>query len=260
MAGMRFVAVLVHPARPANVGAAARALKNFGGAELRLVGGEHALPGGSGHDEARALAWNAADMLEAARAFASLPEAIADCALTVAATGRAEPGRDVLTPRELAAEAAALPADARVACVFGPEDSGLTNAEMDGCRARLRIPTAADQPSLNLAQAVVVVAYEMAVASPASQASRVTGDEPAPAHEGEIARLDAAFRDLALEAGFLNPQAPEHVAGELRRLLARARPSSREITILQGLIAQLHWHAHHRRKLGSGKLGSDPID
>lgn len=230
---MRFAAVLVDPLRPANVGAAARALKNFGG-ELRLVGGTHALPGGDGHAEARALAWNAADVLERARTYASLDDAVSDCALTAAASSRADDAGS-LTPRAFAAEAAGLAGDALVACVFGPEDSGLTNEQMSACRARLRIPTRAEQPSLNLAQAVVVVAYEMACAEPAPAAGE------APANEGDIARLAAAFERLGLESGFLNPQAPQHVAGELRGLLARARPSAREVTLLQGLVAQLRW-------------------
>jgi TrmH family RNA methyltransferase len=236
----RFVAVLVDPLRPANVGAAARALKNFGG-ELRVVGGAHALPGGEGHAEARALAWNASDVLDAAGRFESLEGAIADCALSAAASSRADDA-GTLTPRALAAEAARLPDGVRVACVFGPEDSGLTNDQLDACRARVRIPTRDAQPSLNLAQAVVVVAYEMACAVPAAATSPV----PEPASEEALTRLWEAFQGLGLDTGFLNAQAPQHVLGEIRSLVARARPSEREVTLLLGLVAQLRWATRRR--------------
>ena len=237
--------ILVRPVRPANVGAAARALKNFGFDDLRIVGECDALPGGAGHPEARALAWNAADVLERARPFVTLQGAVADLHVVAAASGRVEPGRDTLTPRELAAEVGGLPAGQRAGCVFGPEDHGLSNVELDECRVRLRIPTASEQPSLNLAQAVVVVAYEMAQAAAPHGELPVAPDEPS-ATEGDVARLTAAARDLLLRAGYLNPQGPEHVLGELRRLLSRARPTAREVHLLQALVAQLDW-AHRER-------------
>src|SRR5436190_20943656 len=87
----RLAVVLVRPERPANVGAAARALKNFGHDDLRLVGATTALPGGARHGEARALAWNAGDLLDSARSFASLEEAVADPRLVAATSPRAEP-------------------------------------------------------------------------------------------------------------------------------------------------------------------------
>jgi TrmH family RNA methyltransferase len=237
--GAELSIVLVRPLRAANVGAAARAMKNFGHRDLRLVAPGDLLADEARRGEARALAWNAADVLDGAQTLATLPEALADLHLTAAATSRVEPGRDAATPREWAEEVARLPAGSRAGCVFGPEDSGLTNDELDRCRVRLRIPTRAEQPSLNLAQAVVVVAYETASASVAGHAPP-RDDEP-PAAEGDVERLCAAARDVLLRAGYLNPQAPEHVLGELRRLLARSRPSSREVTLLLGLVAQLDW-------------------
>jgi TrmH family RNA methyltransferase len=233
-----FAVVLVSPERPANVGAAARALKNFDVTDLRVVGADHALSGGAGFGEARALAWNATDVLESATRHASLDDAVDDLHLVAAASGRPGPDGSVMTPREFAEEIARLPADARAGCVFGPEDHGLSNEELDLCRVRVRIPTSTAQPSLNLAQAVVVIAYEVAMA-------RFMGTPPeageTPATEGEMSRLCESFRGLALDAGFLNPQAPEHLLGEIRRLVSRARPTHRELTILQGLVAQLSW-------------------
>jgi TrmH family RNA methyltransferase len=237
--------VLVEPQRPANVGAAARAMKNFGLHDLRLVGARHCLPGGDGHREARALAWNAADVLEGAAPFATLEEAVADLHFVAATTGREDVSGEVMTPRAFAAEIASLPAGSRAGLVFGREDHGLTNRELSCCRARVHIQTMGDQPSLNLAQAVVVMAYEMALAAPASHAPV---EAPEPAREGDIERLFTAARDLGLRSGFLNARAPEHVLSELRSLLARARPTSREIELLQGLVAQLRWATEHAER------------
>lgn len=236
-----FSTILVRPERAANVGAAARALKNFGFSGLRVVGSRDALPGGAGFAEARALAWNAGDVLEAARSVSSLDDAVADLRLVAAASARRAPGVEIVTPREFAAEVARLPPGASAGCVFGPEDHGLSNEELDACRVRVRIPTASAQPSLNLAQSVMVVAYEVGLAlAEAAPACEPSGDD-LPAREGDVRRLADAFRVLALEAGYLNAQGSGHVLGELRRLLARARPTQREVTLLLGLVAQLQW-------------------
>lgn len=242
---MTFAVVLVRPGRPANVGAAARALKNFGLSDLRLVGARTGLPGDAGHAEARALAWNAADVLEGASVHERLGDAVADLGLVVGATARRQAGVPDCSPRALAAEVAVLPAGTRAGCVFGPEDHGLANEELDRLRGRLTIATAADQPSLNLAQAVVLVAYEVSAALALGRLASQVAPEQAPAREEEIERLDGRARTVLLRAGYLNPEAPQHVAGELRRLLARARPTSREVTLLLGLLAQLDWALRH---------------
>lgn len=240
--GLDFVTILVRPAKPANVGAAARALKNFGWSELRVVGTRDALPGGEGHATARALAWNSFDVLEGAQAFDTLEGAVADLHLVAASTARTDHGGETVEPRELGAEALSVGKGARVGVVFGPETHGLSNEELDLCRFRLRIPSFGEQPSLNLSQAVVIVAYEMALAVRGPAAAEPVQS----ATEGEMQRAADAAKELLLRAGYLNPQAPEHVLGELRRLVARARPTSREVTLLLGLIAQLDWA--HREK------------
>jgi tRNA/rRNA methyltransferase len=233
---MSFAIVLVDPLRPANVGAAARAMKNFGLADLRLVGGAEVLPGEEGHAEARALAWNAADVLSGARRFPSLAAAVEDLHLVAATSSRGRAGAAPAAPRARAPRAVALGPGLRAGCVFGPEDSGLTNEQLSACTLRVRIPSSGDQPSLNLAQAVVVIAYELA----ALAAGPPAGPQPL-ATAGDLDRLCGSFRQLALSAGYLNPQAPEHVLGELRRWVARAHPTEREARLLLGLLAQLRW-------------------
>src|SRR5262245_27675676 len=151
--------VLVRPSRPANVAAACRAMKNMGLRSLRLV----EPPPGLDRPEARALAYGAWDVLDAALVFADLRGAVADAGLVAGTSGRT--GAPAFEPREFAAEAATRAASGRVAVVFGPEASGLTNDELARCHLVIHIPTDVAQSSLNLAQAVLIVAYEIRLAT-----------------------------------------------------------------------------------------------
>src|SRR5262249_46759036 len=147
--------VLVRPARAANVAAAARALKNMGLGTLVLVDP----PPGLEAPDARALAYGAWDLLDAARRKTSLREAL-DASTWPAATA-ARPSPEAWYPRRLGAEAAARTGGGRLAVVFGPEASGLSDEELARCHVRVHIPSDPAHPSLNLAQAVLLIAYEL---------------------------------------------------------------------------------------------------
>lgn len=221
--------VLVRPQRGANVGAACRALKNMGFRELRLVE--------SGVDRSdpatRNPAWGAWDVLDAAGEYHTLLDAVGDCTDVVACSGRTDAAP--LTPRQLAAGGATRAG--RLAVVFGPEATGLTNAELGLCPRHVRIPSAPEQPSLNLAQAVLLVAYEMRLAS-------VPATAPAPRAPAPVGELEAALADLReglLAIGYLKPGNPDAILAELRALLARAQPDAREITLLRGVARQVRW-------------------
>jgi tRNA/rRNA methyltransferase len=121
--------------------------------------------------------------------------------------------------------------------VFGPEASGLTNQELSLCHVRVRIPTSLEHPSLNLAQAVLVLAYELHV----SAASTAAVEAPLLASAGEIEDAVQELRAALLGIGYLNPAQPEEVLGELRGVLARARPTPREVTLLRGVARQVAW-------------------
>src|SRR5687768_9525375 len=164
--------VLVRPSRAANVAAAARALKNMGLRSLTLVSPPRDLD----RPEARALAYGAWDLLDAARVFPDLRSAVSGCTLVAATSARDEGRAATRSPREFAAEAAAVAAGGRVAIVFGPEATGLLNDELALCQMRIRVPTHAAQPSLNLAQAVLLIAYELRLAA----LPDAPGDAPAP--------------------------------------------------------------------------------
>jgi TrmH family RNA methyltransferase len=225
--------VLVRPSRPANVAAACRAMKNMGLRALWLVGVEQGFMDG----EARNLAYGAWDVLDGARRAASLRQATAAATFVAGTSGR--PAAGVETPRALAQKAAAVAAAGRLALVFGPEASGLTNDELALCHARVHIPSDPAHPSLNLAQAVLVLAYELRLALlPPPAASPA-----APATAGEQEAMLDELREGLLGIGYLGRENPDGILAELRRLAARAAPTAREVTLLRGLARQLRWAA-----------------
>ncbi len=211
------VFVLHRPRSLDNVGAVARVVKNFGLGRLVLVD-----PLSYSFDRARKLAVGAEDVLERLYVHRSLAEALAETTFSAATTSREPARRPTISPAELGARVAG--GRGPVAIVLGEEKRGLSDAEMEPCHAICRIATEPAQPSMNLAQSAAVLAYALHAAR-----------EPAPAAEGPPRALqrdlDAALLELgrALSAaGFLNPQNPGHILGELARSWTRAGLTPRE--------------------------------
>ncbi len=199
---------------------------------LVLVGG--AGPEAMSHDD-RSLAYGAWDVLDGARPAPSLLEAVKDCAFVAGTSGLATP--NAWTPRRLAEAVVARSATTRTAVVFGPESSGLRREELDLCHVRVHVPTDAAHTSLNLAQAVLLIAYEIRLAS------LVTDPVPGrlEATTGEIEAALEALRSGLVAIGYLNPANPAAILAEVRRLLARARPTPREVSLLRGMARQIAW-------------------
>jgi len=178
---------------------------------------------------ARRVAVHAEELLDRPRVVATLDDAIADCAWVVATSSRRVRGKRRLAPDEVAREALARAGEGTTAIVFGDERSGLTTAEVDRCHDLSSIPSASEQPSLNLAQAVLVYAWEL------RRAELEAGGAPAPpradgatgATDAELARVEEALRSALRAAGFL--AGPErHAVRDLLASLRRARLSRRE--------------------------------
>jgi tRNA/rRNA methyltransferase len=239
-ARLRFV--LVAPSHPGNIGAAARALKAMGFAALHVVAPRSA--SFATDAEAVALATHGADVLAAARTHATLADALAGVSLAFAMTGYAREFGPPLTDLRSAASLAAgevRQGAGEVALVFGTERSGLTNAEVEQCQRCCAIPADAQHGSLNLAQAVMVAAYECRLALHGGAIEPEAApyvDDPAASVdrlEGFYAHLERAL----IAAGFLDGDAPKKLMPRLRRLFARARPSDKELDILRGICATL---------------------
>jgi tRNA/rRNA methyltransferase len=235
--------VLVSPKHAGNVGASARAMKNFGLRDLWLVA-----PRCEVDREARALAAHAGDVLDAAVTVATLAEALADRTMVVGTSARerasevhrASPPEDVLPA--LVAQEGAL--------VFGPEDTGLDNDALDRCTALVTLPTSR-YASLNLAQAVVVVGYlwhreaMRAAAEPreagARPASPAAAPAAAPAPRAQVEGMLDQLAAVALRSGYTDRARLPTALRHLRAVLDRATPSVDEVARLRGLWSHLAW-------------------
>ncbi|MCA3007637.1 MAG: RNA methyltransferase [Phycisphaerales bacterium] len=218
--------VLVRPQGAANLGAVARALKNFGLSRLTLVDSRI----GSLVD-ARRMAVHAEDVLAGARACASLAEATAGATWLVATTDAPPPGARVLTPRQLVDESLRRGAPT---IVFGGEQHGLEPGELLRCHAVATIPVAPQQTSLNLAQAVCVFAAELfagwlAAGGWASAAPAPAAAAPAPAEL--MHRLEAALAALLQESAWRDASRPKHAIAELLQPLWRAGLTEAEVRL-----------------------------
>ena len=220
--------VLVRPRRPENIGAVARVIGNTGLAGLRLVE-----PGDWRTVEAFRMAWQAEEVLEQAAVFPTLAEAVGGCRLVAGLSGRGREAIRHLTPRELAGEVATIE-HGEVAVVFGNESSGLTLEERSLCQRQVRIPSSPRQPSLNLAQAAMIAAYEIFLASgppPEEPVRRAT------AEQSERALL--TLRDAMLAVGFLPPEKPEARFAEWRELFGRAGLTERETRMMMAFTRRV---------------------
>ncbi|MGH7932520.1 MAG: RNA methyltransferase [Candidatus Binataceae bacterium] len=234
-----FAFVLVRPQSPGNVGAAARAMKNMGLSDLRLVA--PARWSGRVAEVAEIMAVHASDVLDGAHTYASLAAALEDRTRTVGTTCRSGPYRSGLSPiRTVATELIGASAANRVAIVFGPEDSGLSNQELKLCQRLVTIPTAPAYPSLNLAQAVMVVAYElMLAAGDMRELPESSGFAAAVEVDAMLERMARALVDI----GFLPEDNPDHLMFALRELFGRGGIKPRELDILSGIARQVRWFA-----------------
>ena len=223
--------VLVGTTHPGNIGAVARAMKNMGLSDLYLVN-----PKVFPHEDATARASGASDILERARVVESLDEALVDCVYVAGASARSRTiNWPSMGPRDCAERMIRESANGDVACVFGPEKSGLNNEDLDRCHTLLTIPTDPGFSSLNLAMAVQVFTYEVRVASMLDEgpvfeveSPPATGDEMQHFYE----HLESVLRDIR----FLDPENPRHLMRRMRRLFIRARPDKNEVNILRGIL------------------------
>jgi TrmH family RNA methyltransferase len=231
--------VLVRPTHPGNIGAAARAMKTMGLRSLALVE-----PCAPRDEQARAMAANATDVLDTARVYGSLDEAIRDCAWVVGTSAR---HRRIewpeLTPGQAADELLARSRSQPVAMLFGQERAGLTNEELDRCQAVVTIPADPDYSSLNVAAAVQILAYEISKASLAGRPS--THRAPLATHE-DMRYFYRHLQEVLIETGFLDPRNPRLLMRRLVRLFNRAAPDDNELNILRGILTEIQ--RTYRRK------------
>lgn len=266
--------ILVEPAGPLNIGSVARVMKNMGLMHLVLVNPQ-CDPLGA---EARQMAVHAGDILETARVTATLPEALEGCRKAIATTGRPRTLANRLeTPRT------ALPwllenwlEPNSAALIFGPEDRGLNNQELNQAHRFVYIPSNPIYPSLNLAQAVGICCYELyqevgnrewgmgsgewtvnsekseaqinqGATFPAPTPSPHSPTLPAPAPLDQVEAFYQHLESLLLDVGYLYPHTANSRMQKFRRLFNRAMPGEEEIALLRGVLSQVAWAVNRGR-------------
>jgi len=227
--------VLVDTSHPGNIGASARAMKNMGLDTLLLV-----RPQSHPDPEAVARASGARELLVQARVVTTVDEAIHDCGLVLGTTARARSANwRVIDARSGGAELVAGTALRPAAVLFGGERNGLANDEIARCHGLIRIPAAPEYESLNLAQAVQIVCYEILMAR------RFAGAQPAVARTAELATagemqaLHAHLGRVLRSAGFMHDGNAAQLSARIERLFARALPDDGEVRILRGMLAAI---------------------
>lgn len=229
--------ILVRPRYPENIGSVARGMKNMGFNRLILVDGCSPL-----HGNAYKLASGAEDILERAEEFITLREAVSEAGCVAGMTSRTSKERSpLLTPRALVEKLIPISLKNSIGLVFGSEKEGLTNEELSLCHLYVRIPSSRSFPSLNLAQAVMVLCYELFQSSTGIQKSL------APlAQAGHLERMFEHMEKTLVGIGFLDASHPKRIMWVLRRLFGRSQMEEREVQILQGIWSKVDWHL--RRK------------
>jgi len=225
--------ILIGTSHPGNIGSAARAMKTMGLSNLVLVDPECSVDGKS-----RALSAGATDVLENRQVFATLDEAIADCGLVIGASARPRTlDWPMLDPREMGEKAVIEGQKYPIALVFGRENSGLSNDELQKCHFHVFIPANPDYSSLNLAMAVQTLSYEIRMAFLAAKAYPEQIEEYPLAEE-----IEGMFNHLEqtlIDTRFIVPAHPGLVMTKLRRFFNRARPEIKELRMWRGIFSSI---------------------
>ena len=233
--------VLVQPLIPENIGSVARAMDNMGLNRLVLVEPKNC-------DRTRMLkpaTGSSGQLIENMEVYENLKEALAPFQYVVGTTARNGYLRPAMTqPRRLATDLVPISQENRVAILFGREDSGLTNEHLHLCHAIATIPTARF-PSLNLAQAVMIVSYELFMAGLNTE----SGSVPRLANKFELEGMYDHIRSVLNKIGFLNPQNPGHWMVYVRRFLSRIPLRAGEAQLIRGICRQMNWYTDQYEKM-----------
>ena len=233
--------VLYKPKYAGNIGAIARAAKNMGITNIIVAGSND-----YDSEEMRQRSTHlAADVLDKIQYVESAPEALGNFSYIVGTTARMGKGRGpFITPRVAAQDIADLSQKNKVALLFGPEDTGLANDQLRLCHSVVTIPTSREFTSLNLSHAVMILCYEIFVASLPAAVAETTAKL---ALSSELEGMYGQIKMLLADIGFLNPENPDYWMMHLRRFFTRAEILSREVKIVRGICRQLQWYAHHKK-------------
>ncbi|MEJ2284444.1 MAG: RNA methyltransferase [Desulfobacterales bacterium] len=244
--------VLIGTRYPENIGAAARAMLNMGIERLILVDPQNDDP-----LRVKKMATHAASLVvEKMAVYDNLKAALADFHYVVGTTARLGGQRKVVSsPARLARKLIPLSEQNRIAVLFGPEDRGLSNVDIRACHTLVNIPTA-EFSSLNLAQAVMVVCYELfrfSLDKPGEFAPRL-------ANQHELDAMYDQLKEVLMRISFINPDNPDYFMNNLRHFFARMQLRAKEVQIIRGLCRQVNWYGKKRYEDGLRDREADAGD
>ena len=229
--------VLVETSHPGNIGATARAMKTMGVTQLCLVNPQKQFP----HVEATARAVGADDILVNAQVVTSLDDALANCAVIIGTSARLRRLTiPLLDSHECAKLVSTIPIDNNIAIIFGRENSGLTNDELNRCHYHIHIPTAPEYTSLNLAAAVQIVCYELRMAQ-LNKIDAIESSITEPlATDHEIQLFYDRLEKTLIKIDFLDPEVPRKLMPRFKRMYNRIQLEKTELDLLMGMLKNIN--------------------
>ena len=245
---LKHISIVLHrPRSPENIGAAARAMRNMGIDQLVVVN-----PHNCDLTRVCKMATHAAmDVVEKMMVFDTLEQAVDDCAFVAGTTARLGGQRKVITsPPILAEKLVSISGQNRIAILFGPEDRGLTNEEIRLCHTLVNIPTA-EFSSLNLAQAVMIVCYELFRYTTGKPHETV----PRLANRHELDAMYAQLKEILIQISFINPDNPDYFLNNFRHFFSRLPLRAKEVQIIRGICRQIKWYGEKRYQNGLKQKG-----
>lgn len=228
---------------PGNIGSTARAMKNMGLRSLCLVE-----PQCEVDDDACRMATHGKDILADIKIFDSIPEAAAGSVYLFGTTARNRKWRNTICPNDMTAKIKDFLPQPKVSILFGPEDFGLTNNELELCNEVIVIPTSDDASSINISQAVLIICYEIFKSLMDLDKPKVKPDKIDLAPIDKIEEMYAHMQKALIDIDYLDPQNPEHFMGNFRRIFNRAGLTSEEVQIIRGIFRKLNWYINSTKK------------
>ena len=234
--------LLLEPQSAGNIGSVARAMKNMGLRSLHLINPQTEIT-----EESLQLACGADDILMTARRTKTLRETLQSFNLCVGTTSRSiDWFPQVLNPHQLVERLAEFPAGERIALLFGPERTGLTNEHVQYCQWLVTIPSNPDFESMNLSHAVTILSYELY----SRQSQAALGREIQRAPLSQIESFCETLQRNLVEIGFLKEPNPERLMSIIRNMLSRASLEERDVQMLRGILRQWNWYAGKLKRKG----------
>jgi tRNA/rRNA methyltransferase len=238
---MKPAIVLVSPKGPDNIGSVARAMKNFGLSDLRIIAPRCNLA------DAQKMAVHAFELIEQAKIYSTLLEAVGEIEFVVGTTARERKDyTQIVTPREVAPK---FVTSVSSAVVFGREEHGLFNDELDLCHALISIPTEGEYPVLNLAQAVQVIVYELLLARQATPMPETLHEREQLAPRHALEGMYAHLLEFMLEVGYTNQDRKDHALRRFRSIFNRSDLNNHDVAFIRGLLSQGLWASRKNRGL-----------